>query len=49
MPCFSPDHGRKLLDMGARFLAHGADIVLLKRALENIQAQFSPLGFHFGS
>ncbi len=49
MPCFSPDHGRKLLDMGARFLAHGADIVLLKRALENIQTQFSPLGFHFGS
>ena len=47
MPCFSPEHGRKLLDMGARFVCHGADIVLLKRALENIQNQFSPLGFRF--
>lgn len=49
MPCFSPDHGRKLLDMGARFIAHGADIVMLKRALEQVQTQFGPLGFQFGT
>lgn len=47
MPCFSPEHGRRLLDLGARFLAHGADIVLLKRGLEGIQQQFAPLGFAF--
>lgn len=47
MPCFSVEHGRKLLDMGARFLAHGADILMVKRALEQIQQQFGPLGFQF--
>ena len=47
MPCFSVEHGRRLLDMGARFLAHGADIAIVKRGLEQIQAQFGPLGFEF--
>jgi 4-hydroxy-2-oxoheptanedioate aldolase len=47
MPCFSVEHGRRLLDMGARFLAHGADILLVKRGLEQIQQQFAPLGFQF--
>jgi 4-hydroxy-2-oxoheptanedioate aldolase len=47
MPCFSPEHGRKLLDMGARFLAHSADIVILKAGLERIQADFKPLGYRF--
>ncbi len=49
MPCFSPEHGRRLLDMGARFIAHGADIIMVKRALEQIQQQFAPLGFKFAS
>ncbi len=48
MPCFSVEHGRRLLDMGARFIAHGADIILVKRGLEQIQEQFGPLGFRFG-
>jgi 4-hydroxy-2-oxoheptanedioate aldolase len=47
MPCFSVEHGRRLLEMGARFIAHGADIVLVKRGLEQIQQQFGPLGFSF--
>jgi 4-hydroxy-2-oxoheptanedioate aldolase len=47
MPCFSVEHGRRLLDMGARFIAHGADILLVKRGLEQIQQQFGPLGFEF--
>lgn len=47
MPCFSVEHGRRLLDMGARFLAHGADVVMVKRGLEQIQQQFAPLGLHF--
>jgi len=47
MPCFSPDHGRRLLAMGARFLAHSADLVILKRGYEQIQADFAPLGCRF--
>jgi 4-hydroxy-2-oxoheptanedioate aldolase len=46
-PCFSPEHGRKLLDMGARLIAHGADIILLKQGFERIQDQFATLGFNF--
>ena len=49
MPCFSVDHGRRLIEMGARFIAHGADIIMIKRALEQIQQQFGPLGFQFGN
>lgn len=48
MPCFSVEHGRRLIDLGARFIAHGADIIVLKRGLEQIQQQFGPLGFRFG-
>jgi 4-hydroxy-2-oxoheptanedioate aldolase len=44
---FSADHTRELLKLGARFVCHGADIVALKRALEQIQTQFAPLGFTF--
>lgn len=47
MPCFSPDHGRRLIDMGARFLAHGADLTILKTGLEKIRSDFAPLGFRF--
>lgn len=43
----SPDHTRNLLKLGARFICHGADIVAVKRALEQIQSQYAPLGFTF--
>ena len=36
-----------LLDEGARFICRGGDIVLLKDALEGIQAEFAELGFTF--
>jgi 4-hydroxy-2-oxoheptanedioate aldolase len=48
MPAFSVEHAQRLLDMGARFIAHGADIILLKHGLEQIQQRFAPLGFQFG-
>ena len=44
---FSPDHAKQLLDMGARLICHGADIVMVKNGLEAIQKDFSPLGFSF--
>ena len=42
-----PDHSRGLIEMGARFICHGADIVFIKRALEQMQQQYAPLGFTF--
>lgn len=47
MPCFSVEHGRRLLDMGARFLAHSADLLLVMQGLKKIQADFASLGFSF--
>jgi 4-hydroxy-2-oxoheptanedioate aldolase len=43
----NPDHTRKLLEMEARFICHGADIVIMKRALEQMQLEYAPLGFTF--
>ncbi len=42
-----PEHTQKLLDLGARFICHGADIIMIKRGLEAMQAQYAPLGFTF--
>jgi len=42
-----PDHTRKLIGMGARFICHNADILIMKRGLEAIQEQYAPLGFTF--
>jgi 4-hydroxy-2-oxoheptanedioate aldolase len=43
----SPEHSRKLMEMGARFICHGADIVIMKRGLEQIQREYGALGFTF--
>lgn len=47
MPCFSVEHGKKLLERGARFLARGGDIVMVMQALKQIQTDFQSLGFSF--
>jgi 4-hydroxy-2-oxoheptanedioate aldolase len=47
MPAFSREHAKRLLDLGARFLCHNADILILKRGLEQIQREFAELGFTF--
>jgi 4-hydroxy-2-oxoheptanedioate aldolase len=36
-----------LLDLGARFVCHGADIIQVKLAMEAIQERYAPLGFTF--
>jgi 4-hydroxy-2-oxoheptanedioate aldolase len=46
-PAFTAEHARRMLDLGARFICHGADIVWLKAAFEKVQRDFSPLGFTF--
>lgn len=48
-PAFSPEHAKKMLDMGARLLCHSADIIMIKTGLERIQEQFAPLGFTFAN
>jgi 4-hydroxy-2-oxoheptanedioate aldolase len=47
MPCGSPERAKQLMDMGARFICHGADILMVKNGLEEIQRRFASLGFTF--
>lgn len=46
-PAFSVEHAQKLMGLGARFLTHHADILMVKQGLERIQADFAKLGFTF--
>ncbi len=43
----SPEHSRMLLDAGALFVCHGADILILKQGLTDIQQRYAALGFAF--
>ena len=47
MPCGTAERAKELIDMGARFLCHGADIIFVKSGLEEIRRRFEPLGFTF--
>ncbi len=47
MPAFDPGHARRMMDLGASFLAYGTDIIVLKEGFELIQRQFASLGFTF--
>jgi len=46
-PAFSVEHTRRLIDMGARFICHQADIIMIKSGLEQLRHDFTPLGFTF--
>ena len=46
-PSFSVEHTRQLLDLGARFICHGADLVMIKNGLEQVRRDFTPMGFSF--
>jgi 4-hydroxy-2-oxoheptanedioate aldolase len=43
----SLERTRQLLELGARFICHGCDLVFVKAGLEAIRREFSPLGFTF--
>ena len=43
----TPEHTQSLLDLGARFICHGCDLIMVKQGLEQIQQRYSPLGFTF--
>ncbi len=47
MPSSSPERTRHLLDLGARFIAHGSDLIMVRDGLEAIRRGFGPLGFTF--
>jgi 4-hydroxy-2-oxoheptanedioate aldolase len=49
LPVYTLDEARRALDMGARFLWHGIDLMLVKAGLAEIQRQFRLLGFTFDS
>ena len=48
-PVFSAEDARACLKLGGRFLAHGADIMLVKKGLEDIQQVFGQVGFEFAN
>ena len=43
----SPEHSRQLLDLGAKFVCHGCDLILVKQGMERIQERYAGLGFSF--
>jgi 4-hydroxy-2-oxoheptanedioate aldolase len=43
----SAEQSERLLEMGARFICHGCDIILVKSGLEEIRRQHRSLGFTF--
>lgn len=43
----SPEHTRKLMDMGAKFICHGCDLIMVKQGMEAIQQRYASLGFTF--
>jgi len=43
----SPEHTRMLLDLGARFICHGCDLIMVKQGMEQIQERYASLGFTF--
>ena len=46
-PVGTAEEAAGLIEMGARFICHNADIVLIKNGLEAIQERFRRLGFEF--
>lgn len=47
MPAASKERAEQLMDKGARFLAHGADLIMVKSGVEKIQEDWASLGFSF--
>jgi len=46
-PSFSKEHAQELMEKGARFICHQADILLVKAGMERVRDDFTPLGFTF--
>jgi 4-hydroxy-2-oxoheptanedioate aldolase len=46
-PCATPRDIKEALELGARFICHSADIIWIKRGLEQMRKDCEPLGFTF--
>jgi len=42
-----PEHTKKLLDLGAKFICHNADVLILRQGWEAVQREYAKLGFTF--
>jgi len=42
-----PEHSQRLLDLNAKFICHGCDLILVKQGMELIQQRYAGLGFTF--
>ncbi len=47
MPVGTPQRAKELMDMGARFICYGNDLIFIKSGLEKMQEDFAKLGFTF--
>ena len=47
MPVGTIERAKELLDMGAAFICAGADMLMVRMGMEDIQTQYSKLGFKF--
>ncbi|HVK16115.1 MAG TPA: aldolase/citrate lyase family protein [Fimbriiglobus sp.] len=43
----TPEHTQRLFELGARFICHGCDLIMVKQGMEQIQKRYAPLGFTF--
>ena len=48
-PVGSLEQAKTLIDMGARIIGGGADVVFLRKGLDNMQEEYGKLGFSFES
>lgn len=48
-PCLNLEDMKNNMDMGARFICYSADITILRKGLEQIQAECTPLGIEFNN
>ena len=48
-PVATPERGRQIMDMGARFICAGSDLRHIKTGLESLQKGFGPMGFTFNN
>jgi 4-hydroxy-2-oxoheptanedioate aldolase len=46
-PTLSVEHTGRIMEMGARFICHQADFLLIKAGFEQLRRDFAPLGFTF--
>jgi len=47
--CSGLEHAKRLIALGAGILCHGADIIMVKNGMEEIQRQFATIGFEFNN